>query len=104
MQKFYYERGIIMSFLDKLSLYTADSMKDRQKIRIAKDRFLKKNKEDLIDAIKYGYKLRDIVEVANEELLGAELPEKYTISSKEGKDIIKNTKFSGAEIKKFIEN
>ena len=86
------------SFLEQLAEY---SKTDNQKVRIAKIVFLNKNREDILQASKMGYKFAVIAEVATEAILKAGVPKSYTGKNKEGEETEKETKFTAAEIKKF---
>ncbi len=90
-----------IGFLQKLEEYAEATLPDVQKVRIAKIKFLKNNKEEIIQASEAGYGFAMIAEVATMELLKTNVPKYYPFTAKEGELIQRETKFSATEIKIF---
>ncbi len=89
------------TLLDLLAIEGKSILSDRQKVAIAKKNYLINNRSDLLQAIEAGYRFAMIAKVATDELLNGDVPRNYPVQKEDGDKIIKETKFTVAEIKLF---
>lgn len=77
---------------------------DKQKVDIAKKKYLIVNKEEILQAVAEGYVGGLIAGVATEELLKTGVPRTFNITNKEGEEELRETQFWSGDIKKFCES
>lgn len=92
-----------LSFSDKLKKASASVYKDIRFILIAKNEYLMKNRDNILNAYKVGHTFPVIAEVATKELLATDVPKTYSWVNKENEKKEGTTKFTAGEIKKFCE-
>ncbi|MEA3490910.1 MAG: hypothetical protein U9R27_03330 [Campylobacterota bacterium] len=89
------------TLLDLLAIEGKSTLSDRQKVAIAKKSYLINNRSDLLQAIEVGYRFTMIAKVATSELLSGDVPKNYPVQKEGGDKILKETRFTVAEIKQF---
>ncbi len=93
----------IVTFMDVLTEHANNVLGDQMKVTIAKNKYLMSNRDEILLAREEGYMFPIIAEVATLELLKTDVPKNFTVKRKEGEEVMVETKFSPAEIRKFCE-
>lgn len=91
------------TFFEKLNELAKESFDDLKRIKIAKKRYLDNKKDDILQAAKDGYTYPMIAQATTAELLETDVPKSFTRTTKEGKEIVVETKITFAEIKEICE-
>ena len=93
----------IKTFSERMTDYTAGTLDDKNKVRIAKNVYLLDNKDAILRAKAEGYNYRQIAEVATIALLETNVPRKVTFTNREGEELERETELRAGEIKNFCE-
>lgn len=91
------------SFSEKIEALSKEELNDNIRVRIAKNTYFMRKKDELIEAREQGYPYPIIAQIATEELLEMDIPKTFIGKNKEGEEVMREVKFSPAEIKNFIE-
>jgi len=94
----------VLTFMERLEENAKGAMSEYKRVSIAKKRYLMKNKDTIVESFELGYPPKMIAEVATVELLKTNVLKSYTINTKDGKDIVKETMFMAKEIKDFCQD
>lgn len=97
------KRRTSVGFLNALERHAETVLTDRQRVVIAKRKYLMTSKEEVLQAVAEGYAYAIIATTATEELLKSGVPASFSFTNKEGEEITRETKYVPGEIKKFCE-
>lgn len=97
------KRTMAVGLLNTLEKHAETALTDRQKITIAKKKYLMANKGEILQAVAEGYGFAIIAAAATEELLTTGIPTTFSITTKEGIEEEREPKFAPGEIKKLCE-
>ena len=91
------------TFFDKLAESSKEEQTDQKRVAIAKKIYLINKEEEIKQAKEVGYSYPMIAKAATSELLETDLPQSFTVKTKEGEEKGRETSFTAREIKKFCE-
>lgn len=94
-------RKLTSNFLDVLEKNANAVFTERQKIVLAKNKYLLSNKKEILQAIKEGYGYSIIAGTATEVLLKTGVASTVSFINKEGEEVWIETKYTAGEIKNF---
>jgi hypothetical protein len=92
-----------MDLITNLEIHVTTLFDDRKKIKIAKRKFLREQKEVIQNCISDGYQLKEITQVLTIELLKTKIVKSYTLTNKKGAQVIRKTEYKIKEIKEYLE-
>lgn len=90
-------------FSEKIEALAKEELNDIMRVKIAKNTYLMRKKDELTEAREQGYPYALIAQVATEGLLEMGIPKTFIGKNKEGEEVTREVKISPSEIKKFIE-
>ncbi len=87
----------------RLAEYARENLTDQKRVSIGKKQYLIKNRDNILIALEVGYPYPMIAEVVTAELLETDILKSFIAKTKEGEEIMRETKISVAELKNFCE-
>ena len=89
--------------LNVLEKHAETALTDLQRVRIAKNKYLMANREEILQAVAEDYPHPFIAEAATIELLKTGVPTEFSFTNKDGEEIVQETRFVGSEIRSYCE-